>query len=414
MKFIIAPVLMLTLIACNSGKEDGKSSNPKKEIIPVEAPSADPDIIETKSLRISSKRKVVLENDFSNIEEFKTNINSYVATFEAKSGNFSNAKITCRKAIFNRIDSEISGEFDTYGEFATLDIEILNSDPAEIEFDCHVEENEQVLEKVTIELKKSFIVTGKKSFQSFVNTNKMKALFLDIDSELSTNGENLDLEIEEFISNKGKVVTFFEEDVAKTRMNRPGLSGGVLNLNIGTAVGAVVFEMRGLNGGEQTLVPERNKNVPSANANLNGICGNQYYHSSAKQCWGKMGAKGFIGLQGYQGYSGGDSGILNFKTAKRQFLDLEIRYFPGKGSMGGKGGQGGVGGPGGRGSHIKWLEHESDNSKNKYKFPDGAQGPEGQEGALGLAGFDGKNNETNIEFQFENMHFTFDYDWKNF
>lgn len=92
-------MLLMGLVSCGGGSGSKGNSEAPKSFEPVSIPE-DEGTLETEQFRIITKRKVELKEDFSNIEEFKENINSYVIQFEAKSGRYVDATVECLKSNF--------------------------------------------------------------------------------------------------------------------------------------------------------------------------------------------------------------------------------------------------------------------------------------------------------------------------
>lgn len=427
--------MLLSLAACNSGN-GGSSSSSQTETIDnskkdeVTSDSDKPaNTVETDRLVIVPKRKVELEEDFSNFEEFRDNVNRYEVVFEVKSGDFSNATLECRKLNYDRTDSKVLGRFKDNASEATLDITVLENDPNIVEYKCSATDNELLLDSATIKIPKSYVIRGQKTLQAAINATEISTLVLDKGAELSTDGDDIKLTVAELISNEGKIVTHASDAVNKTYENRPGASGGSIDLTINKGIGEVTFEMRGLNGGAVTRVPEKNPAITQFNPRNNGTCNpSSQYKKNDTRCMGKPGDKGARGLQGFQGTSGGNTGVLKLKTIAEQDLNISIHHFPGKGSVGGNGGKGGAGGPGGKGNFIRYFvpsPHDICRSTTcalqsiqgawaTHQFQDGPIGPEGDIGPMGLQGEDGAITESTVTFQDEKMSFTVDQNWKNF
>lgn len=439
MNNLISMLMLLSLVACNSDG-GGSSSSAQSENYTdskkdeVTSDSDKPvNSVETDRLLIVPKRKVELKSDFSNFEEFRDNINRYEIVFEVKSGDFSNATLECKKMIYDRTDSTVFGRFKNDFQEASVDITILENDPNEVKYKCSAADNDIVLDSAEIKIPKSYVVRGQKTLQSAINATEISTLVLDKGAELSTDGEEINLTVSELISNDGKIVTHHTDNINKTYENRPGASGGLINLTVNKGIGEITFELRGTNGGAQTRIPDKNPALTAFNPNNNGTCsGTGGYLKTDTRCMGKRGDKGKVGIQGFQGTAGGNTGILKLKTITEQNLKISILHFPGKGSIGGNGGKGGVGGPGGKGSLIRYyVEYPHDNPctggmcalKNyqsaqghwaTYQFQDGPIGPEGDVGPIGPNGDDGVITESTVTFQDEKMTFTVDQNWKNF
>jgi len=432
-----SPLLMcflLGLAACKSS--DGGSSKPDNKAKTDTLSNSETDsesTEESSSLKISKRRKVSLEKDFSNMWEFKENINNYIVTLEAETGHYSGATVECRivSHLVARDDKTIAS-FDDAGLKAELELNIQKTGPISVDFSCKVMDRGSEVDSATIKLKKSIIVpSGKPQNINAVglgSSQAIESLVLEEGAVLVTAGEIVELKMNEFISDKATVATFAPDNMPKPVDNEPGKWGGGIIIETDKAMGEVSFELRGGNAGLQTEVPKKNPFVhPRASAGqCSGVVNSESFSPNNHLCWGRNGLQGQQGLKGFKGFDGGGSGFLNFKSGKSNKLKLRVSYFPGQESKGGAGGEAGEPGAGGIGSTVEIFKERNEPpgpvgprfksmaSARMYKYPDGQTGAPGLQGVIGDSGSPGGKEVSEINFDFEEMRYEFDYDFKNY
>lgn len=416
---------LLILTGCNS---DGGTSRASRVIDPVaEGPVHQPEV-STSSLKIVATKKIELLHDFSNYEDFKAHLNTYVLHIEAKSGHFVGAKIVCAKTSFDQSKNAVESWFDARGLTAKLEFSLQPTDPNFVDLECVVKDKKEMLEKEFVRLRKSIIVSGKQNAFALGlgNGEEIETLAFEENSTLITDGAPFFQKASTLISRGGKLVTFDSEKKYTLLDNQDGLSGGNIFLETKKAMGILFVKLIGLDGGKQMKVPERITTIPAADPRLNGSCSKVgSYSGDEKKCFGKNGHQGYEGKKGLTGLNGGNSGSFKFKSTAENKLKFIVDYFPGKGSSGGMGGEGGQGGPGGIGSIVS-EPHDSDHRgcircfklrsfyANSYKYPNGSQGPKGVSGIPGDSGTSGEIEDSSIEMLWEELLFEFNYNWKNF
>ncbi|MGE3610316.1 MAG: hypothetical protein AB7I27_12060 [Bacteriovoracaceae bacterium] len=430
MKKSIGILFLATLMSCEGDKTQNKSTaTPAPTHNGQQVYTTETEKLSTVKINVS--RKVKLADDLGNIEDFKRHINEYVVSFEAESGHLYDGKVICSKNDFDRTNFKIQSYFDDQGQKAELELKISETDPSNVQYRCSLESSGQILETHNIQLKKSFIVDNETGLISTLGTEPIAALVIEKNGVLITDGLDVDLQIDEFVSNNGKIVTFPVNRVTETPPNQNGRSGGVISLNIKKAYGTATFELRGMNGGKQTAVPPKIEIAPKADSALDGKCQNgKKYDERDTFCNGKQGYRGFKGHKGFSGFSGGDSGSLNLKVSNPINLNLSVLYFPGLGEIGGIGGEGGPGGPGGQGSNVTWIEREEGGGpggcirclyrmpqgsiEHSLKFRNGPQGIKGEQGEAGGPGVIGAKLTSTLIFNNSNLKFEITDNWKNY
>lgn len=389
----ISLFLLATLVSC--GGSNSSSSHMSQEDT-ISNPAT---INDTFDIDISVRKKVEFSPDFSNFQEFKDNINNYVIIFSPTSKALDNADITCKKIIFSQKAQTITGKIDAFSRKTTVDLNIDSDEPHEVNFICDVSLNDITVVRHKGRLLKSIVVANDKNWSSLIGSEaELDTLVIENDSLLYNRNINVDLKVNKLISNNGRIATFPSgfEDITLDDHN--GLSGGTIKINAIEAYGTIAFELRGLNGGKQTKIPETREPLPR-DPKLDGQCPRRVNGdvSNPSLCVGKNGHKGLRGHTGFEGLKGGDSGSLDL-TINRNFLELAVYYYPGLGGQGGAGGEGGLGSPGGRGNIVQIIPDRegpvcpmcrTESVNNKRIFPDGKPGPKGDKGNQGPKGQDG-------------------------
>lgn len=399
MQYITLFLSMLVLFSCGgsgggdskSGTEAPRSTDPLERDTPDNTDTIGSTESEASSVAFSYRRKVELLKDFSNFEVFKQSANEYIGTFTALTGNYIGAGVKCEKTFFDGVRTSHFAIFNRNGTKAEIKLPLVDDDPAIVELDCRITLNDVELEKTLITLKKSYVVKGSQNanFLGIGGAKSIEALILDEDSVLQTDGNILSINMKQLISNKGKIVTYPASTDLKARDNEPGLSGKMINISTIKAFGQISFELRGLDAGIQTKIPDARTEIPHSDDSLNG----SRRARSKAEADGKRGYQGNQGHQGLPGYNGGETGFLVLRILDESDVKLNIKYFAGRGSDGGKGGLGGKGGPGGVGSIFVVGA-----GRDGLIYSKGNPGARGSEGDIGIDGEKGLNGKTNSSF----------------
>jgi hypothetical protein len=418
MKHSIALMTMLlTLAACNGGSDSGSkkeaASIPEKTDTPsyTNKPQEQEDEpSNAEDFTIKKTRKVNLDKtSFSNFEAYKNNLNNWKIKFEARSAAYNNAVIECKKITANQSDQNIlNASFDNKG-IAELELTIEKDDPTKVDFNCKISDREFEIKSTKIELTKSVLVTEKKNLIALAlsDSDTIETLVLDEGAVLITDGKNVNLTMNELVSNGGKIVTFDSEVPYVPTPNEAGKSGGIINLVTKKARGSITFELRGLPAGIQTHAQADQFQFPAVDPALNGQNVDQLKRCRPNVGNGRQGHKGLIGYQGLKGFKGGDAGLLLFRSLDQNSLKIHVLPLPGNGGTGGPGGKGGPGGAGGKGG--TWWQYMVGNGVCQ----DGPQGPPGDQGVLGETGSQGNIPKSSLTFQKEGLFIDVDSEWSN-
>jgi hypothetical protein len=108
-------------------------------------------------------------------------------------------------------------------------------------------------------------------------------------------------------------------------------------------------------------------------------------------------------------------------------LKVQIKHFPGEGSVGTPVAEGGEGSKGGLGPYFEWVDMYDYCSltcslvskslvvkKASYQFPHGAAGARGVKGKNGARGLDGNVLDSKIILKKPNLEFIINFDWNSF
>lgn len=389
MKNALKALLLLSLVACNSGGGGSDSKTvPDKRPDPIPEPTS-------KTFDIEVERKVSFDPLTKNYSDFKTNINNHNIILRPIGGYFSEARVNCYKIGMS--NNVFKSSFDSEGDLAVIEVAVDPQGPNKVEFNCDVIENDMVLETITVSIRKSIVVTGTSNITALgINKDEIETLLLDSSATLLTDGADVEIKIRDLISEKGTLGTFTKESALDTLDDMNGLPGGKIVIEAQRTFGELKVELRGKNAGKLTRQQIKNPKVHARDYSLDGKCvrvNEGTMGEETRKCSGKNGKQGEKGLTGLSGKNGGATGSLTMNVKNKHTMNLEVEYFPGKSSEGSAGGEGGVGGKGGIGStvfvksnpHIKMVSGPRDT----YKYPDGADGatgPQGDPGARGLEG----------------------------
>lgn len=409
---------MSILMSCgqNNGSNDASSN-------PVEVPKDNTKTevsTEKASFKVTALRKTIFNPDFSNLEEFKKNINDYIIKFEATAGSYKNTQVECQKA-FTRSSRKNYTAFDQKGLTASMEVSIDQNDKNSVVFNCSILQDDTEIDSAKFTLNKSVVISDEVTFGPGIGDGNLDTIVIDEKGNLVSNGESIKVTASTLISNKGKISTF-KKDVISSPENIPGLPGNVMFIYARKAYGEISIELRGLNGGTQTIGPGPQTALHNPPKARNGQCADGVRPSNEALCRGQDGLRGLQGLQGLKGQDGGDSGFVDFIVLENTDLKVSINLIPGKGSLGGPGGEGGKGQLGGSGNRISWVEGSTDCTtgtclqksrarKVTRSYPNGKDGDIGAKGNNGPSGSAGRIRASSIFINEE--HLIIKKDWSN-
>jgi hypothetical protein len=417
MKHSIALMTMLlTLAACNGGSGGGSK---KTKTPPPTAPAASNYTGEKEEpgnetpldteFQITKTRKEELQSDLSNFDAYKKELNNWKIKIQSRSGSYQGAKVVCKNIAADSLAKTQSSLMDYQGK-AELELSVDSPNEMKVDYKCKILDRDIEIGRVLIQLKKSILVSGKQNIiaLSLSDSAKIETLVLDTGAVLLTDGANVNLTMNELISNGGKIATY-DADVAYVPLpNEPGKSGGVININTERANGTIAFELRGLPAGTQTKAQSDQYQDQPADRSLDGhgnIC-------IGDRGIGKKGHTGLPGLPGVVGHKGGDAGHLIFRSSASNTLKMKVLPLPGAGGLGGPGGKGGQGGPGGKGA-VWGTYYRAGKMMPAGHCKNGVRGDIGSTGKTGEPGPAGNIPVSSVIYHFEDKFFDIDSDWSN-
>lgn len=239
-------------------------------------------------------------------------------------------------------------------------------------------------------------------------------IYLEQNSVLYTNANNLHLKISELKSNYGNIETLPTSQSADIGVD--GRRGGELIVHIENAEGDLKITLRGENGGEGRRpegLGEKGKGPKGKKGTVNGKA-NVYYDSSPgsnggqeEECIsspgkGSPGGKGQKGLKANSGRPGGDSGSAIVYVANSHDFNLGFKFEPGIGGKPSLGGEGGFGGDGGdsAGEEVLYIDTFENSEKKSFNstpqicnINNGPKGSQGDIGETSVSGENGKNGK---------------------
>lgn len=396
---VLSGACLLLLTSCHSEHAQTSSAN---SVINQQNSLQKQDAV--KSSLISIQRVTEFESNFSNIEEFKSNLNKYIvhANF---TGHSEEMTLSCETQSSPHDKKQFQVMFG--GKTQTTDLAIdLNDNVAQKET-IHCSVNSDLMSRVDadFEVKKDLLISSSEDVTKYLvnGKNYFGTLVLDEGVVAETLGRNLDIRVDQLISNNSTITSFSQKN-SKAANDQDGSSGGTLNINAMTAYGSLKIIMRGQDGGDVLKTPKAIETRPVGDASLNGLpmfteyretCDDRgdrercYSQREVTQCPtdGLKGLKGFKGTKAYDGRNGGNSGVASITVADGTLFDLELSLIKGSGSLAGAPGKGGLGSNGGAAG-----SYDSAFINGCNRAP--VAGAMGDTGDVGDAGIAGKNGNT--------------------
>lgn len=403
------------LLMCSCGKDSGKSGGQKaststqtSESSTTEVEASDvgtselPKLLEGKVERFTP----YLSDDTAN---YIKNINTHLLKFKVHSKFTENTEIECIRLVYDRNKNVLKANFDYAGE-AEFKVTILDTDPNEVPFQCSLKFDDKEIETRMFTIRKSFVIKGRQDISetSIGDKSKVGTLFLHSSAELYVLTKNIELDVEELISEYGTISNIPDLLTKNPKFDTVGRTGGDITLKIHELRGDMQIMMNGEHGGEVAkTVVDKTFHVAADPAH-NGRCGNPKNGRNVgrdQNCLGKNGHPGEKGMNGKNGFPGGDTGKLTLEIENSNDSQIYIWLTPGSGSNGERGGRGSFGSPGGKGVKVSWTtyggcgrEGPCNSTDHYYKYADGQEGPRGPDGDDGKNGADGKIIPAKITF----------------
>lgn len=356
------------------------------------------------SSSITLKRMTEFEDNFSNIEEFKENLNKYIiqADFTGTPGEKTFSCET-QSSPHDKLQFQITFGNDSQVVEKIID---LNKTIAQVET-IHCSVNSEIITSVeaNFEIKKDLLIDHSEDIEEKLvdGKNIIGTLVFAEGVVAQTNGRNLNLKVDRLIATNS-TLTSYKGSSLRAPDNSDGRSGGLININAGVAIGSLKIVMRGQDGGLVTKVPGDITDIPGIDSSFNGIpmiaektqtCMERegsgrdhcYWSVDVTQCPtdGKKGIKGHKGYKAYPGRNAGNSGVVSVSVADGTLFNLEIELIKGFGSNPSRPGKGG---PGSIGGHAGSFNQSLIAVCGRAPI-DGARGENGDSGDEGVIGKNG-------------------------
>ena len=406
--YLTSLILLLSLTSCGGKKQQiaGTSEN-----LTQISTKEEPEINESEMTEFqdgsyatfSKQRLIDFELDFSNIEQFSSNLNKYVIKAELKT-ELEETTLSCETQSSPHDKKIFQKSFPSGSKTLSLLVDLKDITAHVETIKCELKSVNEVVGRAEFTMKKDILISKNGDLNKILvsGKNSFGTLVLAEGVVLETLGTNFDIQIDQLISVKAKITTFIETKTASNNMD--GHSGGVLNINASVAYGDLFIEMRGQDGGLVTNVPAKIEERPIADPALfKGqdmivewveYCqerDDEKFCQSAREATtcpssGKNGIDGFKGRKAFNGRSGGNSGVANVNVGDGSHFDLDIKLVKGSGSLPGQPGEGGLGTAGGRpGSYNPAFISQCGN-QIPSAGKDGSKGENGDSGIMGPHG----------------------------
>jgi len=275
---------------------------------------------------ITVSRYVELNEDMSNINEFKIYLNTvrFKAIYVGEAEN----EITLKCIPENQSMTVYTGEFETDDSLQekTARITLSSDKTRNPNFDCSIMDGNKVVFKKSIKVKRDVYLYGDYSTKEKTLSDSdlpasgqisLGALIIE-DASLITQGADIDLRVDDFFAiGSARLETFSEKDLS-SKPGTEGKSGGRIAISAKRAFGELEVFMRGKNGGKYGSVENSYENfkIPQQDCQFKNDTRTYYFPT-----------------KGVQGLKGGNSGILNIAVGDNQ-MEVRVHKLPGKGGAG--------------------------------------------------------------------------------
>jgi hypothetical protein len=403
---LLSHIILASTLLQSCGQKDTTPENIiEKDNSKSEAPSISEDTVIKNGVNFTLKRSVELEDDFSNIEEVKSKLNTFRILAKFNNPIETASFIRCSKVLgggtqyplLNITEGSLSKELEI-----SLDESELN-----IEVNCQVTTNKKELSSASFRLNKSLLIKNQANFKSFIIGKDesgyiLDRLIIERGAGLYFGSDDVRLQVKDLYSDNGIVGTFKKDELHPHPIeNQIGRSGGNVSIYAEKSFGSINVNFIGGQGSDQAQIPDA-KNIvgllndssrdsvtdyrietcpflrfkPVTKARESDPCRNwkdKRIPFCAKSA--VSGAMGINGENGFKGNPGGNSGRLTLITQKVHtgFTAL-FQIEAGAGGKGGNAGLGSEGTNGGKGSEA---------------CAPGEKGANGRSGSMGTNGDSG-------------------------
>lgn len=369
---------------------------------------------------IEIHKKVELREDRSNIEEFKNNLNLYVAKIRIPEDVFvEDIKIRTSKnpSALNPKYTQLAKSEATYENGFYQLTETLNLWQQDFNVKTVIYKiigPDSTIEEVSFELYPDLVVPGEQnqtitlaSLGILSGNYRFGVLFLEKGTVLSTQGASIKFQVDRLYADEARIESFSVHQAnVLSSYGEAGRSGGRFTLQAVSAVGQLTFEMRGTAGGKgyPALVQDKKASVrpPGAPGVFEHYCDAPIWKSPRSgpmdlknrrmgRCEmicvkdpedGLPGENGFDGFPGGKGGAGGASGFAEvFIENPAPEFQVQIFHFPGQGGLGSPGSAGTPGTDGSLPGEDFGICRKARKGAPGINGAHGANGENGPEGA---------------------------------
>lgn len=403
--FLFLSAFVILLASCKNETITIEKIVQSKENNSIKAAENSVDIKENESAIITKQRVVEFNSDFSNIDEFKNNLNKFIIHAELNKSTSGPSILKCETQSSPHDKKKFEQQFGSLTLSTDLLIDLNDIVSQKETLNCTIETDKSTLIAASFEIKKDLLLSQSGDLNKSVvaGNNDFGALVFEEGVVVQTLGTNLTLKAEQLISSDAMITTFRDATNTRASNNQDGRSGGILNINATQAFGRLNIHMVGQNGGLVTATPKKIEERPTVDETYNGLplitewvetCDDRGYRTrcygnrEASQCPtdGKKGIRGHKGRKGFNGRLGGNSGIANIYIADGTNFNVDVKLSKGSGSLAGSPGEGG---PGSLGGAAGSYDPAYIDRCNNIIPSAGASGETGELGEVGLNGNDG-------------------------
>lgn len=379
---------LMSLASCGGSKSDVVAEVLREEIkkdesqIEIQKPA---NTIEKNGVTFSQKRAVELKEDFSNLAEVKTKLNSFIVTAEFEKPVESTSYFKCAKAVGG--DDMGTSVLVSEGTISK-EIEIaLSEKDLMVDVVCQIITRKKEASSARFTFKKSLLIEKYEKLKSYTISYdsagyQLDRLIIDKDGGLFIESALVTLNTNDFYSNDGLLGTYSKAEVSPQSFeNIIGRDGGHFFIETQRAFGIITAQMAGTHGSDQSQTPadkafegvmddpNRDSITVTSLAEcpfqrtvkpvINNLLTPRGPTSDPCRNWRRpapvcvkaavAGTAGVRGADGFQGNPGGKSGKIKFVTHEAGgSFQMKFEVIPGLGGKGGAAGKGSLGSNGGK------------------------------------------------------------------
>lgn len=419
-KLLAACGLMTTLVACqgdSSPRITSQTPAPTQKQAPN--PAAPQSFVSAENgISIKIQKKTALRLDRANLDEFKKNLNVYLAEIQIPEDVFigdvrliRSFNATALNPQYEHI-SKSNAVYENGMYHLTESLSLWEKDLTPKQVTYKIITQDETLAEASFDLLPDYLVANaedqnaqESSLRVLSGEYHFGVIFFERGAVLTTEGASLVLHAQRLYADDAKIQSFTEEQAkALPSEGQAGRSGGRIVIRAASAAGGLKFEMRGTAGGRGYVAGPQTQVKGVSPQGAPGVVGHfceapvlktkngvwSLQSRSLGRCSyecvrhpgdGLPGENGFDGLPGGRGSRGGASGFVEVDVDKQDpEFHAEVAHLPGQGGPGGAGSAGTAGGEGGLPGDDLGI------CRKARKGPTGAQGLPGATGPAGSAG----------------------------